>query len=68
MGNVTFARARARIRRAESHARIITYTWDEPRVPVSSIRKDYLLSEAVELIGRRIYGGDWSGSELYARP
>jgi hypothetical protein len=37
-------------------------------VPVSSIRKDYLLSEAVELIGRRIYGGEWSGSELYARP
>lgn len=35
-------------------------------MPVSLIRKDYLLSEAFELIGQRLFGADWNGNELTA--
>jgi hypothetical protein len=35
-------------------------------VPVTAIRKDYLFSEAFELVGRRLFGSDWTGNELTA--
>lgn len=36
-------------------------------MPVGLVRKDYLLNEAFELIGLRLYGHDWKGQELFAR-
>jgi hypothetical protein len=38
-----------------------------PPVPVWSIRKDYLLSEAFELTGRRLFGDSWNTFELGQR-
>jgi hypothetical protein len=32
-------------------------------MPVFEVRKDYLLSEAFELIGRRLFADDWNGNE-----
>src|SRR5690348_14605574 len=39
-----------------------------PSVPVSIVRNLYLLSEAFELVGRRLFGGEWNGSEYGMRP
>ena len=36
-------------------------------MPVGLIRKDYLLNEALELVGMRLYHHDWTGQELFAR-
>jgi hypothetical protein len=37
-------------------------------VPVSHIRNRYLLSEAFELIGRRLFDDEWKANELQAMP
>lgn len=36
-------------------------------MPVGLVRKDYLLNEALELVGMRLYHHDWTGQELFAR-
>lgn len=36
-------------------------------MPVGLVRKDYLLNEALDLIGQRLYGHRWTGQELFAR-
>lgn len=36
-------------------------------MPVGLVRKDYLLNEAFELIGQRLYGDAWTAQELFAR-
>ena len=36
-------------------------------MPVSQIQRDYLLNEAFELLGRKLYGTDWTGGELGAQ-
>lgn len=36
-------------------------------MPVGLVRKDYLLNEAFDLIGQRLYSRDWTGRELFAR-
>jgi hypothetical protein len=37
-------------------------------VPALQIRKHYLLSEAFELVGRRLFGRTWTGTEYAQRP
>src|SRR5208282_3497944 len=37
-------------------------------MPVPLIRKDYFLSEAFELVGRRLFGNRWTGYEIFQGP
>lgn len=37
-------------------------------MPVSIVRNRYLLSEAFELVGRHLFGDEWTGNELDAQP
>lgn len=36
-------------------------------MPAGLFRRDYLLNEALDLIGQRLHGRCWTGQELFAR-